>query len=96
MRCSFGIERLGVLLAISAGQNQKVYLGFFGQIVTSVISFLLRQGMVSLFIHLLFVDLIYIYFLHILIVKLRRNPTNANNSASFLARDLQSYNILKI
>jgi len=49
MRYSFGIERLGGLLAISAGQNQKVYLDSFGQIVNSVILFLLRPGKVSLF-----------------------------------------------
>lgn len=49
MRYSFGIERLGGLLAINASQNQKVYLDSFGQIVNSVILFLLRPGKVSLF-----------------------------------------------
>jgi hypothetical protein len=50
MRYSFGIEKLRKHLAISAGQNQKVYLDFFGPTVNSVILLLLRPSMVAFFI----------------------------------------------
>ena len=47
MRYNFEIERLGKHLLIRAGQSLKTYLDFSGQIVRSVILFLLRLGILN-------------------------------------------------